>query len=85
MCLRWEIYLNIAGSLFGNDGTDEGLSADLQDQATLVEENLHAQGTVSEPGLSPGFDAVLAIVLVLGIFATLAAVLVCCGRVMKRK
>ena len=70
---------NIAGSLFGGEA-DETLVFDLQEQAELHEGSVRAQDAMDGSGHSPGVDAVVAIVLVVVIFGSLAGILVCCSR-----
>ena len=75
----YKYIFNIAGSLFG-DEADETLGFDLQEQAELHEGSVRAQEAMGGSGPSPGVDAVIAIVLLVVIFGSLAGILVCCSR-----
>ena len=74
---------NISGSLFGGEA-DETLVFDLQEQAELHEGSVRAQDAMDGSGHSPGVDAVVAIVLVVVVFGSLAGILVCCSRRRRR-
>ena len=75
----------ILGSLFGDEETDGSLGFDLQEQNELAEKSLQAQDTVSGANPSPGVDAIIAIAVLLVIFGSLAAILLCCSRVAGKK